>query len=226
VYVFIPFSYIIVGYIIWKTNEEYPDLIKNIFKYAVSVFFIALIVLIAMPFFLKLSWITVALSGLLLVVFIIFYNNSTYNKAWAFCLGLVLLRLIYAAAIIPVQEKLIRVNYRDVGASMAKANKGMDFTYWAESQHLDVGLNLKFLKFKLDSVVSPPFIYYQIPYYSYYQTKQVIHYDTTLQPNKTYLSYGSNVKGKNVSLLWSWYDVRQKAQFILFRTNDQQVHLP
>ena len=95
----------------------------------------------------------------------------------------------------------------------------MNITYWSEPNPIDVGLSLKFWKLKLESVVSPPFIFYQIPYYGYYQTGQVMRYDTLLQPNKTYLSYRSSLKGKNVSVLWSWYDVRQNAEFVLFRTN-------
>lgn len=219
VYMFIPFCYIIISFIIWKSREEYPGLLTNVFKYAVSVFFVALLVLIVAPFFLDLPLMLVAIFCCILTGFIIFYIRTPLDKAWIFCLGLVLLRLIYAALFIPVQERLIKINYREVGASMTVTNKGKNISFWAEPQYTDVSSSLNFLHLQNESIVSPPFIFYQIPYYSYYHTGQIIRYDTTLQPNKIYLSYRSALKGKSVSVLWEWYDVRQKAEFVLFRIN-------
>lgn len=217
VYMFIPFAYNIVLYIFWKANEESPQLIKKIFGYAKFIFAAVLIVLIALPFFEKVSFAWVCLFVLLVAAFAVFYHKTLFNRIWLLCLGFVLLRFIYASIFIPVQQRLIKINYRNVAATMVAANDFKEIRYWSEPEPFNIGLDLKHWKWSFTKITSPPFVYYQLPYYCYYQSGLTMQYDTIISPKKTYLSYRSKLNRKDVSVFWSWYDVRQKAEFVLFR---------
>ena len=218
VYVFIPFSFNVVAYVLWQTNEEFPQLITKIFKYSVYVFIGVLIIIIGLPFFIKVPLASVIILSMILVGFIVAYWKVAINQIWMFCLGIILLRIIYAALFIPIQEDHIKVHYRNVAATMARANNGKDITYWSPPERLVYGIDLKSWKWNFDSAIAPPrFMNYMFPYYYYYQSGHIMRYDTVLQPGKTYLTKRELLKDKSFSTLWSWYDVRQKAEFVLFR---------
>ena len=218
VYAFIPFSFNIAMYILWKTNEESPQLLTKIFKYAVALFIMVLAIVIVLPFFAKVRLINVISFSVVLAAFIIVYRRTSINQIWMFCLGLVLVRLIYAALFIPVQQKLIKVDYRNVAASMSDANKGKEIWYWSPPEPFVFGLDLKYWKWNFESAITPPrFMNYMLPYYYNYQSGHIMRYDTLLQPGKTYFTKRELLKGKDFLILWSWYDVRQRAEFVLFK---------
>ena len=226
VYVFIPFAFNIVSYILWKTNEESPQAISKIFRYAVSFFINALAVIAALPFFGKVDSLYLILCGTLVLVFIIVYTRMKQSRLLMFCLGIILLRGVYALIFIPHQQKMIKINYREVAATMVKANTGKEITYWSPPEAFVFGLDLKFRKWNFDSAVTPPhFRNYMLPYYSYYQSGHIMKYDTMLRPGKTYLTKKDLLKGKDVLMLWSWFDVRQKTEFVLFRLKGNRPHM-
>jgi 4-amino-4-deoxy-L-arabinose transferase-like glycosyltransferase len=218
VYAFIPFAFNIIVSIFWKANEEHPALIEKIFKYAGYVFICVLAGLMALPFFVNVSLMMIVLLSLILFGFIFIYHKIKLSRVWMFCLGVVLMRLIYAVLFIPIQESTIKVHYRDVAEKMSKANNKEDIRLWSLPDTVDVGLDLKYWKWKFERVIVPPkFTNYMLPYYSFYKSGHIMRYDTTLLPNKTYFTYQSKLANRDVSILWSWFDVRQKAQFVLFR---------
>jgi 4-amino-4-deoxy-L-arabinose transferase-like glycosyltransferase len=218
VYMFVPFALNIIVYIFWKTNEEYPALINKIFKNAVYLFFILLVVILGLPFFITVPLTPVVVLSLLTIGFILFYIKTSINKVWAFCLGLVLVRMVYAVLLIPVQVKYKTINYRNVVADMLHANKGQNITYWSEPEVFDVGLDLKYWNWKFESVITTPrFTNHMIPYYWYYHSGMLMKYDTALLSGKTYFTTLPKLKGRDVSLVWSWYDKRWKTQLLLFQ---------
>lgn len=221
VYVFIPFSYHIIAFIFWKTTEEYPAFINKIFKYAGTVFGVIAVILIGLPFFVEVPLLWVVLSGLTLLFFIVFFKKTLINKVWAFCLGIVLLRLVYATLFIPIQERYIKINYRNVAADIIRNSKGQEITLWTKPQPFSVGIDVDYLKWKFDSVIIPPrFKNYMLPYYIYYQNGHIVKYDTAISANKFYLSTENRLAGENISAAWSWYDVRQELKFVLFRSKE------
>ena len=218
VYVFIPFSFNVVAYVLWRTNEVYPQLITKIFKYATYIFIGVFTIIIGLPFFLQVSLAWVIILSVLIIGFMIAYRKTAINQVWMFCLGIILLRIIYAALFIPIQQNNIRVNYRNVASSMVKAASGQNVTYWSPPERLVYGVDLKSWKWNFDSAIAPPrFMNYMLPYYHYYQRGQIMRYDTVLHRGKTYLTKRELLEDKNYLMLWSWYDVRQKAEFVLFR---------
>lgn len=220
VYVFIPFSYHIIAFIFWKTKEKHPLLIDKIFKNAIAVFILVLLIVVVVRFFVNvpLSW--VILLGILLAGFIALYNKVPVNRVWTFCLGIVLVRIVYALLFIPVQERSIKINYRDVAANLVKTSKNENVVLWTEPQAFPIGIDVDYIKLNFDSVYIPPrFKNYMLPYYIYHRSGNIVKYDTAIGVNNLYLSTDDRLKGKNIISLWTWNDVRQDLKFVLFRPN-------
>jgi hypothetical protein len=217
VYMFIPFSYNILVYIFWKFNNEFPGYLDKALKYFVAPFILALLVVLLFPVFTRAQMLTVIITGFLLLGFIIIYLKINCHKIWLLGTGLILLRLAYAAVIIPVQYEHLDPNYKRIVAEMLKANNNQPVIYWTESEELDITVDLKFWQWNLESVVTPPFIFCQFPYYHYAYTGTIMKHDINITENKTYLTHRYRLKDKEVEIIWSWYDERQENEFVLFR---------
>jgi hypothetical protein len=226
VYVFIPFSYHIIAFIFWKANEENPLFIDKIFRYAIAVFVLVLLIIAGIRFFVDVPLIWVILLGTILTGFIAFYNRIRINKIWIFCLGIVLIRIVYAVLFIPMQERLIKINYRAVASELVANAKNENIILWTEPQSFPVGIDVDYIKWKFDSVYIPPrFKNYMLPYYIYHQSGHTVKYDTAIKANNVYLSTEDRLKEKKINSLWSWDDMRQNIKYVLFRSSEKETDL-
>ena len=219
VYMFIPFAYNIVIYIFWKTSEENSRWTDKMVGYAGFVFPLVVLMLIALPFFMNVGLARIIFFAIALSAFSIAYYRMQFNRVWMLCCGFILLRMLYASVFIPIQANGLRIHYRNVVAEMLAANDGGEITYWTQPQTHNLGIYTKHIQWNGANIILPPFLYCQFPYYNYYFTGRIMKYDTVLAANKTYLTFRSELRRNDVIELWSWYDVRQRAELVLFKLN-------
>ena len=170
VFMFLPFANTLAVYILWKTSEENSHLTDKIFRKVNLVFPAVALILIVLPFFIKVSIGWIIFFAIAISAFSLVYYRTKINRIWMLCAGFILLRMTYAVIFIPLQEKGIRINYRNVVADMLAASKGEEIIYWTKPQTFNLGIYTKYIQWNAADIILPPFIYCQFPHYNYYFT--------------------------------------------------------
>ena len=217
VYMFIPFAYIVITFLYWNFNNQFPGWISNALKYFVIAFILLFIGIIVLPFFYPAHAIWVASLSFLIGLLIYFYLKVPDYRIWLFAFGIILSRLAYATLFIPLKYNYTTLLYDKEMKQLVNNNHHQPIHYWSPPEKYAIEIDLKYAKWKYDSIITPPFVYYQIPYYIFYNTHEIVTYDTSMEKGNTYFTYDAMLKNKEVIRLDSFYDSRQKANFIIFK---------
>jgi len=218
VYMFLPFSMIIMAWIFYQFKKEYPELINKIFRYIFFFFVLLLAAILATPFFAKTDYVLLAIVAVLLLLYIAFYKKFQQQAVWYFAAGIGMLRLAYAFIFIPVKYDKTKLRYDYEMATMAAANNFQPVTIYKKPDRLELIIDLKISKVNLGTIPAIPYMAYQMPYYYYRSSGNLVMYDTVLTANKTYIGFGSDLQGLNIDTLYSFKDPNQNSEeIILFK---------
>jgi 4-amino-4-deoxy-L-arabinose transferase-like glycosyltransferase len=218
IYMFVPFFMIIFVHLYRQFEQRHPGLVNKYLKYLGFIFILLLASILVLPFFVKVDlWITLG-AAVILAFFLIAYFKRNDNRVWFFVSAIVLIRLIYAAIGIPLQQKGM-FDYRPMMESVVQGSGGQQVRFYLppDTLNLDIRAGATLYKWKKSAVVVPPFLIHQIPYYYYRFSGQVMQYDTVLKPGNTYISYKSHVDSASLDILETAYDKRARDTLILFR---------
>ena len=123
---------------------------------------------------------------------------------WYFGIGIVLLRFVFASLYLPVRYKSIRLNYDKELANIAAKNNFKPVRVYGKPDKLDLSINLKIARFYYDSLPAIPFLVYEITYYYYKCSNQLVTYDTILRRNINYIGFRSQLKDMHPDILYSF----------------------
>jgi 4-amino-4-deoxy-L-arabinose transferase-like glycosyltransferase len=218
IYMFIPFAMNIFVYLYGQFEQRNPGLFNKYLKYAGIIFCLVLGGIVVLPFFYEMNFWLVAGSAIMFLFFLIAYFKQNDHRIWLFVTGLILIRLIYAAIGIPIQSKG-SFDFKPMMASMAQKANGQPVSFFlpADTLKLDIVVGDTLVKWKKDPIVVPPFLFHQIPYYYYRSSGSIMQYDTAITTGKTYISYDSLLKNKEIERIFAAFDKRAKDSLVLFR---------
>jgi 4-amino-4-deoxy-L-arabinose transferase-like glycosyltransferase len=217
VYMFLPFYFTIIAYVYWKYKSHYPNLIQQFLKYAGFIFIIVLGGIIVLPFILNVHLVWSIVLATALLVFSFFYYKQLQYSIWFFMLGIVLTRTVYAALIVPVEHERSSMRYDLYVKEIMRVNNQQPVTFWSPADSLDFIIDVKFKKWQYESIAAPPEFHYQIPYYYHRATGAIMQYESTIQPNKTYLTFKGWLQDSSVHVLWTLPDPKIGDDLILFK---------
>lgn len=211
VYMFLPFATTILAAIYEQFTTRYPTESRRIIRGAGFVFVLVAAAVAAAPFVTDVSpgWTLVLLAAMLLFLWLFF--RAEKGHIWLFITGLVLARLVYAALFIPVEYEE-KYRFGDAVREMAQRTGNKPLYFYAPVRHQPIALQTKLFSYSLEQVASPPVLSYQIPYYYRTYTGHLIQYDTTLYPNRTYLSFASDLQQLPQAPLDTLYVFENKKQ--------------
>jgi 4-amino-4-deoxy-L-arabinose transferase-like glycosyltransferase len=216
VYMFLPFCMIILAYIFYYFREEYPRLVGKIIRYGIGVLAIVFAGIVIAPFFLKID-LVLALSGVGLYFLYLFFSKKSTGYIGYFAGGIVMMRLVYALVFIPVRYEGTMVKYDKEMAVMAGVNNFQPVTIYRRPDTLNLVIDLKISKLNFGTIPAIPYMAYQMPYYYFRNTGQLVRFDTVIQQNKRYIGYRSSLEGLNPDILYSFRDKNQfNEEVVLF----------
>jgi 4-amino-4-deoxy-L-arabinose transferase-like glycosyltransferase len=218
VYMFLPFCMIIIAYVYYYFREEYPRFVQRITRYGVVVFAVIFAVIIIAPFFLR-SDFTFALAGVLVYATYVLLarRRNAYTYIGFFAGGIVMVRLVYALVFIPVQYQATTLKYDREMKEMAVANNYQPVTIYKKPDTLDLVIDLKLSKLDFGTIPAIPHLAYQMPYYYFRATGQLVRFDTVIQRNRKYIGFRSTLNGLNPDILYSFRDKNQfNDEVVLF----------
>jgi 4-amino-4-deoxy-L-arabinose transferase-like glycosyltransferase len=217
VYMFIPFCMIAAAYLFYHYRKEYPELLQKISRYSVVAVVVALAGLFVIPFLVKVNLLFITIAAVICLLFIL-VNSRKASFIVSFVSVMVLLRLVYAIAFIPIRYEYTRIKYDKEMAIMASANNFQPLTIYRKPDTLKLQIDLKLVKLNFGTIPTIPHIAYQMPYYYYKNSGQVVKYDTVLQENKNYIGYKSTLEGANASIIYSFRDKNQRNEEVVLFT--------
>jgi 4-amino-4-deoxy-L-arabinose transferase-like glycosyltransferase len=222
-YVFVPFCMTILGFLFLELRTAYPGLVKKIFTWSVILFLGILGFVLILPLLVRVDLTWYAVSLFAIGLFLYLYKKGTINSVWHFATGIILLRFLYVSLYLPYWYENLDVNYDKEMNALAAKNNFQPVSIYCKADTLDLSINLKLIKFNFDSVPAIPYLTYQIPYYYYKSSGQMVAYDTTLHENATYISFRSVVADMPVNILYSFRDKNydENAEIVLFKLNDE-----
>jgi 4-amino-4-deoxy-L-arabinose transferase-like glycosyltransferase len=216
VYMFLPFCMMILAYIFYYFKEEYPRIVPKITRYAAMVLAIVFAGIVIVPFFLKID-LVLALSGVLLYILYLFISKKKTGYISYFAGGIVMMRLVYALVFIPFRYEGTTVKYDKEMAAMADVNNFQPVTIYRRPDTLNLVIDLKISKLNFGTIPAIPYMAYQMPYYYFRNTGQLVRFDTVIQQNKRYIGYRSSLGGLNPDIFYSFRDTNQfNEEVVLF----------
>ncbi|HEY9364663.1 MAG TPA: glycosyltransferase family 39 protein [Chitinophagaceae bacterium] len=153
----------------------------------------------------------------ILLVYVIIYFKIKQQRIWFFAAGVILVRLGYAALYMPVMYSYSKsIKYRPVISEVAKVNQNRPIVFYAPADTIVFVIDHGFYRKDMGKMATPPEIFKQVPYYYYQATGHIVKYDTAIIENKKYFSYRPFLKNKEINELYSFFDSRMNAGFVLF----------
>jgi hypothetical protein len=216
-YMFMPFCMILLAYIFYYFREEQPQFIYKITRYAAIVFVLIFAGILVVPFVLHVSNLYVGITVLLFAAFM-YLNKKRMGSISVFVAGIVLIRLIYALVFIPFRYNHILPKYDREMANMAGTNEFQPVSIYMPPDTLNLVIDLKVCKMNFGTIPAIPYMAYQMPYYYYRNTGQVVRYDTILQPGKNYIGLRSMLSDLNAAILYSFRDKNQNNDEVVLFT--------
>ncbi len=218
IYMFVPFAMNIFVYLYSQFEEQHRGLINKYLKYTGAIFCLLLGAIVMLAFFFPVNAWLVAGSVIILSVFLFVFFREQDQRIWLFVTGMVLLRLVYAVIGIPVQQKGM-FDYRPVMATVTEKANGQPLLFYmpADTLNLDIVVGDTLFRWKKDPVAVPPFLLHQLPYYYHRFSGGIMQYDSGLSPGKTYISYRSLLKDKEIDKIYTTFDKRMRDSLVLFR---------
>lgn len=220
-YMFVPFSMVIIAFIFQAFRTSHPGLVKRIIQWMNILFIAALGLLILLPLMIQvqLGWWLFGLSLLLAYLYYCWKLNGV--QIWYFVLGIILLRFIYASLYLPSWYRDMDLKYDREMEKMAALNGFQPVSIYSKPITLDLSIDLKLARFHFDSLPSIPFVAYQIPYYYYRSTGQIVTYDTILHPNTNYIGFRSAIRDLAPEIIYSFKDLNHNGDdVVLFRVRE------
>jgi hypothetical protein len=184
---------------------EYPAQFNRLLKYLGLFFGLALLGVCILPFFEEVSAIGTICLITALSVFLFYYFRIASERIWLFIAGLILLRYVYAILIIPIQYKYIESYNRQMAKAVEVTGKA-PLRYWAKALTLPISVSNKLFTYQLETASIPPVIPYQIPYYYYLNTGEIMKYDTVKINAPLFISFSSQLDGQKVDTIYSFFD--------------------
>lgn len=205
VYMFVPFACTIFAHIYHRFTMEYPAQFNRLLKYLGLFFGLALLGVCILPFFEEVSATGTICLITALSVFLFYYFRIASERIWLFIAGLILLRYVYAILIIPIQYKYIESYNRQMAKAVEVTGKA-PLRYWAKALTLPISVSNKLFTYQLETASIPPVIPYQIPYYYYLNTGEIMKYDTVKINAPLFISFSSQLDGQKVDTIYSFFD--------------------
>jgi 4-amino-4-deoxy-L-arabinose transferase-like glycosyltransferase len=215
IYMFVPFACVIFAAIYEKVIFLHTRRFNNALNYLGSVFVLVLLIVLAFPFFEKVSWLLTTLLAITMAVFIVFYFRLSAYRFWLFITGIILCRIIYASLFIPIQYEK-STNYSKNIKEVVQRIKGEKLAFWGPSQTVAFTVNSKILNHSFDTIPDHAPLHSQVPYYYFKYTRRILYYDTVLTGNKYYLAFRSDIKSTIIDTIYSFENKKQTGM-ILFR---------
>jgi hypothetical protein len=215
VYMFIPFCMVMLAYILYKFREEHPGFLDKITRHLSLIFVVILAGLLIVPFFISVEFLWLFIGVGLLSVYIIKYAEVKNYRILYFAAGIVLLRFVYASLFIPVQYEHTRLKYDKQMAQLATVNQFKPVSIYMKPETLDLTIDLKVSSFRYGIFPTIPYLSYQMPYYYYRASGQVVKFDTTLRSDKSYIGFRSALNGLPVHITQGFKDKNQHDEEIV-----------
>jgi len=222
-YVFVPFCMTILSFLFLELRTAYPGLVKKIFNWSVILFLGIFGFVLILPLLIRVDLTWYAVSLFAIGSYLYLYRKGIINSVWHFATGIILLRFLYVSLYLPYWYENLDVNYDKEMNALAAKNNFQPVSIYCQADTLDLSINLKLIKFHFDSVPAIPYLTYQIPYYYYKSSGQMVTYDTTLHDHATYISFRSVVADMPVNILYSFRDKNydENAEIVLFKLNGE-----
>lgn len=220
---FVPFIMTIISYLYWQAEKQAAEKIDKYIKYAGLFFCLGLVGLLALPFFVEVSWWKVLPFACTLLVFLIIFFRAHQYRLWLFITGFVLIRLIYATIGLPVKGQR-EFDYQQLAKGIVLKSNHQPVYYWgrADTLNMNVIVGDTLVKWKDKPVeVLPYYIRYQVPYYFYRATGSLMKFDTVLEIDKTYVSYNPYEKNNKIEPIDSFYDKHLNRYLIVFKSKEK-----
>jgi 4-amino-4-deoxy-L-arabinose transferase-like glycosyltransferase len=217
VYMFLPFYFTVIAYIYWRYKSRFNPVISMVLKYLGFIFLVVLTGVIILPFIFETSTLWTIILALALGFFSYLYFKQSRYSIWMFILGLVLVRTAYAALALPIQHERRSMRYDLMLSEISWINKNQPLTYWSPPDSMKLMIDMKFKKWNYGSFAAPPEFHYQIPYYYHRYTGDIMKYESTIKPNKAYITYKGWLKDSSVQILWSSHDRKVGDELIVFK---------
>jgi hypothetical protein len=217
VYMFLPFYFTVLAYIYWKYKSRYHNVISKALKYLGFVFLIVMVGVIILPFFVKVSTLWTMILAIALCSFNYVYFKQSKYSIWMFIMGLALVRTVYAALVLPIQHEHRSMRYDVMLSEIARINQNQSVTYWSPPDSMQLMIDMKFKKWQYESIAAPPEFHYQIPYYYHRISGDIMKYESTIRPSKTYITYKGWLKDTSVQILWRYHNRKVGDELVLFK---------
>lgn len=141
------------------------------------------------------------LTGALLVVsaFVTFKNRNSLNFLWIFILGLFLLRLSFNIIVLPMTQQKINAgnSYREIAKELVELTNGEPISFLGSYMRLHPDVTMFGVEEKV-TIEIPPDIPFQIPYYYFLETGDVLKFTTEGSNSGYYIGYSSQLANKIV----------------------------
>lgn len=217
VYMFLPFYFTVIAYIYWRYKSRYHHVISKVLKYLGIVFLIVLAGVMALPFFFDVNIGWVIVCAIALGVFSFYYFKKAQFNIWQFILGFIIVRTVYALLVLPILHQHESMRYDLMMKEVNEATNNQPVTYWSAPDSMRLKIDMKYVKWQYEAIAAPPEFHYQIPYYYHRTTGNIMPYESTIQPNKAYITFKGWLKDSSVQILWGYYDRKVKDSLIVFK---------
>ena len=222
-YVFVPFCLTILSFLFCEFRNAYPAPIQKIFKWCLIIMSGVFGFVLILPILARVdyTWYFISLSAIGLYLYL--HKKAVINSVWQFATGVILLRFLYVCLYLPYWYENLKVNYDKEMSMLAAKNNFQPVSIYCKPDTLDLSLDLKLVRFHFDSVPAIPYLTYQIPYYYYKSSGQMVTYDTSLRDHANYISFRSVVADLPVNILHSFRDKNydENAEIVLFKLNSE-----
>ncbi len=145
----------------------------------------------------SLNLVAIILIGVLIIVlaYVTLNKAKSINFVWYFILGLFLLRLSFNLIVLPITQEKINKGfpYRNVADQLIELTNGEDITFLGFNNKMYPNVEVFGVKEKI-TIDFPPEIPFQIPYYYFLKTGDILEFNTESHGQGYYLGYPSHLK--------------------------------
>lgn len=217
VYMFAPFAAVVFVQLLQSYVATHAAPFDRVLKGFAGLFVVVSIALYVLPFVIDLNPIASIAVATLLAVFCWRYLKASADlRIWFFIGGIMLLRMVYAVVFIPFQDKG-KAYYEAPVVAAAQAFGRGPLAYWAPPDTFVVRIETKLFAFKADTLLVPPHIHPQIPYYYYRHTGQLMRYDSAYVPARNQVSFARHLQGRIIDTAGVFADKRRAEEIVMYR---------
>lgn len=217
VYMFAPFAALVFVQLLCSYEATHAARLNKMLKGWGFLFVVMSLALLILPFLMGFSLYRSMAAALLLALFSWQYVQvSAALRLWFFVGGIVLLRMVYAWVFIPFQHRS-KAHYQAPVAAAARSFRNGPLAYWAPPDTFVVRIETRFFSFRADTVLVPPHMYPQIPYYYFQHAGRLMRYDPVYIPGRNQVSFARHLQGKIVDTAGLFSDKHQAEPIVMYR---------